>query len=89
MGVEHGVYCVGCCWGLMVVLFALGVMSVTWMAIVAGVIFAQKVLPFGGRLVPVVSTALVALGVWIAIDPASVPLLVEPAAGMDEMPMQP
>ena len=36
MGAEHGAYCVGCCWGLMIVLFALGVMSLTWMAVVAG-----------------------------------------------------
>ena len=50
MGAEHGAYCVGCCWGLMLILFSLGVMSLVWMAIVAGVIFAEKVLPFGWRL---------------------------------------
>ena len=49
MGVEHGIYCVGCCWGLMVALFALGVMSLTWTAVIAAVIFVQKVLPFGDR----------------------------------------
>lgn len=50
MGVEHGAYCVGCCWGLILVLFALGVMSLTWMAIVSVLIFAQKVLPRGELL---------------------------------------
>ena len=45
MGVEHGAYCVGCCWGLMIVLFSLGVMSLFWMAVIAGVIFAEKVFP--------------------------------------------
>ena len=50
MGVEHGLYCVGCCWGLMIVLFSLGVMSLVWMAVIAGVIFAEKVFPFGERL---------------------------------------
>ena len=47
MGLEHGGYCVGCCWGLMLILFALGVMSIVWMALVAGLIFAEKVLPRG------------------------------------------
>src|SRR5438105_10223973 len=42
MGLEHGTYCLGCCWGLMIVLFAVGVMSLFWMALVAGVIFVQK-----------------------------------------------
>src|SRR5213593_2705675 len=50
MGGEHGAYCVGCCWGLMVILFALGVMSLLWLAVVASMIFAQKVLPRGDRL---------------------------------------
>src|SRR2546425_5741891 len=50
MGAEHGLYCVGCCWGLMGILFALGVMSLFWMAPVAGIIFAEKVLPYGRRL---------------------------------------
>ena len=55
MGVEHGLYCVGCCWGLMIVLFSLGVMSLFWMAVIAGVIFAEKVLPWGERLTRVVA----------------------------------
>jgi predicted metal-binding membrane protein len=78
MGVEHGAYCVGCCWGLMVVLFALGVMSIVWMALVAVLIFAQKLLPSGERLAYVFAVAFVAAGVWIAAAPASVPGLTEP-----------
>jgi predicted metal-binding membrane protein len=78
MGAEHGLYCVGCCWGLMVVLFALGVMSVFWMAVVAGVIFLEKVTPLGARGGAPVSLALVALGLWIAAAPGSVPGLTEP-----------
>ena len=62
MGAEHGAYCVGCCWGLMLVLFALGVMSVFWMAVVAGLIAGQKLLPFGERLVRPLALALVAGG---------------------------
>jgi predicted metal-binding membrane protein len=78
MGVEHGAYCVGCCWGLMVVLFALGVMSLFWMALVAGVIFFQKLIPRADRLVPVLAVLLVALGVWVAAAPGSVPGLTQP-----------
>ena len=79
MGVEHGAYCVGCCWGLMLALFAVGVMSVFWMGVVAAVVFAEKVLPFGERLPRALAGALVALGVWIAVAPGSVPGLTDPA----------
>jgi predicted metal-binding membrane protein len=78
VGLESGLYCVGCCWGLMAVLFALGVMSVFWMAVVAGVIFAEKVLPYGVRLSRVVAPALAALGLWVAVSPESVPMLTQP-----------
>ena len=73
MGIEQGLYCVGCCWGLMVALFALGVMSLTWMAVIAAVIFAQKVLPLGDRLAPLFAVAFVALGIWVATSPSTVP----------------
>jgi predicted metal-binding membrane protein len=77
-GLGNGLQCVGCCFGLMAVLFAVGVMSIFWMAVVAGVIFAQKVLPFGMRLPRAVGAALVALGIWVAVSPSSVPWLTEP-----------
>src|SRR5262249_34706094 len=73
MGVEHGSYCVGCCWGLMLGLFALGVMSLTWMAVVAGLIFVQKVLPRGDRLAPAFRALLVAGWRWGATSPSTVP----------------
>jgi predicted metal-binding membrane protein len=78
MGFTHGLYCVGCCGGLMVVLFAVGVMSLFWMAVVAIVIFAEKVLPYGERLAAVFSVLLVAFGIWIAAAPGSVPGLTDP-----------
>ena len=78
MGAEHGSYCVGCCWGLMLILFALGVMSITWMLLVTAVIFVQKVLPWGPVPHRVSALALLGFGVWIAIDPASVPGLTLP-----------
>jgi predicted metal-binding membrane protein len=78
MGAVHGTYCVGCCWGLMIVLFALGVMSLVWMGVVAGLIFAQKVLPYGDKLSRVFAVAFVAFGIWIAASPGSVPGLTQP-----------
>jgi predicted metal-binding membrane protein len=78
IGLVHGFYCVGCCAGLMVVLFALGVMSVLWMAVIAGVIFAEKLLPHGLRLSRAVGPALLLLGIWLAVSPSSVPGLTEP-----------
>ena len=78
MGVEHGAYCVGCCWGLMIVLFALGVMSLTWMAVVAVLILAQKLLPGGERLTRVFAVLFLAAGIWVASAPGSVPGLTLP-----------
>jgi predicted metal-binding membrane protein len=77
-GLAHGLDCVRCSGALMAVLFALGAMSLLWMAVVAVAIFAEKVLPRGPRLAPVVAVALVALGIWVAMSPASVPGLTEP-----------
>jgi len=87
-GLAHGLDCVGCSGGLMLVLFALGVMSLFWMAVVAAAIFAEKVLPRGIRLSRVLAPALVVLGIWVAMAPASVPGLTEPNQ-MAPMEMQP
>lgn len=78
MGLEHGLFCVGCCSGLMLILFALGAMSLVWMALIAGLIFAEKVLPFGGRLPMGLAVCFVVLGAWVAAAPGSVPGLTQP-----------
>jgi len=79
MGAEHGLFCVGCCWGLMLALFALGVMSLFWTALVAAAMFAEKVLPRGERLAHGLALVLVALGLFVAFAPAHVPHLTQPA----------
>jgi predicted metal-binding membrane protein len=90
MGFTHGLYCVGCCWGLMLVLFTLGVMSLFWMALIASLIFTEKMLPRGDRLTRVIGVAFVALGMWIAVAPGSIPGLTEPGADMGpSMQMEP
>ncbi len=88
MGAEHGAYCVGCCWGLMIALFALGVMSLTWMAVVAAIIFAQKVLPAGETIARLSAVALVAAGIWVAAAPGSVPGLTVPGSDVPAMQME-
>jgi predicted metal-binding membrane protein len=84
MGVVHGGWCIGCCWALMVLLFAVGVMSITWMILVAAIVFAEKVLPVGERLAHLIAVVLIAFGVWVATAPWSVPGLTQPG-GMQKM----
>jgi predicted metal-binding membrane protein len=87
MGLEHGAWCVGCCWALMVVLFAVGVMGITWMVVVAAIVFAEKVFPVGERVAQALAVVLVALGIWVAVAPGGVPGLTRPGSDMkiDEM----
>jgi len=75
---HHSAYLVGCCWALMASLFALGVMSITWMAVVAGLIAAEKIVPW--RRVAVYGTAaiLLALGVLLFTAPDAIPGLTIP-----------
>jgi predicted metal-binding membrane protein len=87
MGAKNGAWCVGCCWALMASLFALGVMSVVWMAFVAGVIAVEKTLPW--RRVATYGTAalLLVLGLLLFFAPDAIPALTVPGAGqMDTMP---
>jgi len=81
MGAKNGAWCVGCCWALMASLFALGVMSVTWMAVVAALIAAEKILPW--RRTSTYGTALVllALGAVILLAPDALPGLTVPGQG--------
>lgn len=81
MGAAHGAWCVGCCWALMASLFALGVMSVFWMAFVAGLIAVEKVLPW--RRVATYGTAVVllTLGALLFVAPDAIPVLTIPGAG--------
>jgi predicted metal-binding membrane protein len=64
-GLRHGLDCAGSSVGLMVAFFGLGLMSVWWMAAVAAVVFAQKVAPFGQRLVVPAGLALIAMGLIV------------------------
>ena len=78
MGIEHGGVCVGCCWWLMAALFALGVMSIAWMAFVAALIAAERLLPWKGPAVRAVAVVLAVLGIAVAFAPEKVPGLTIP-----------
>ncbi len=78
MGARHGMVCVGCCWALMAVMFVVGVMSPTWMALLTLVMFAEKVLPNGHKLALPIAWVIGAMGVWIAVSPSTAPLLKSP-----------
>jgi predicted metal-binding membrane protein len=67
MGLHHGLFCLGCCWGLMLVLLTVGVMNLVWMALVAAVIFIEKVLPFGWATAKVVGIVLLGVGISLAV----------------------
>jgi predicted metal-binding membrane protein len=77
-GFEFGLYCVGSSIGLMVMLVALGVMSVTWMFVIAALVFAQKLLPAKPAIDVPLALAIVAFGILIIAAPGSVPGLMPP-----------
>lgn len=79
MGVEHGAFCVGCCWGLMLVLVAVGIMSLGWMAAIAAVVLLEKVWWHGRALSRALGVALI---VFAAFVPAHPELLAGLHAGM-------
>ncbi len=65
VGFRHGLYCVGCCWALMALLFVGGVMNLLWIAGIAIFVLAEKILPAGRWLVRVAGVLLIAAGVWL------------------------
>jgi len=67
MGLRHGAFCVGCCWALMLLLFAAGVMNLLWVAAIAGLVLLEKVVPGGRALAWGTGATLVAWGVWVLL----------------------
>jgi predicted metal-binding membrane protein len=62
MGVDHGVFCLGCCWALMGVLFVVGVMNLLWVAALTLFVLLEKVGPSGDRVATVTGVAMIAAG---------------------------
>ena len=74
MGLEHGAFCLGCCWLLFVILFPLGIMNIAVMALVTALIFAEKALPIGRQISKLAGAGLIVYGVLIMFLPAALPL---------------
>jgi predicted metal-binding membrane protein len=88
MGLEHGGWCVGCCWGLMAALFAVGVMSIGWMVSIAGLIALEKLLPWRAAANLGIAVTLLVLGIAVAFAPADVPGLTLPNSAEAHSAMQ-
>lgn len=69
MGAAHGAWCVGCCWALMAALFALGLMSLAWMLVVAVLIAIEKLLPWRAAATAAPAAALLGLATAVAAAP--------------------
>jgi predicted metal-binding membrane protein len=81
MGAKHGAWCIGCCWALMASLFALGVMSLVWMAVVAGLITLEKLVPWRRVALAGTTGVLAVLGVLLLATPGALPGLTTPGTG--------
>jgi predicted metal-binding membrane protein len=80
MGARHATWCLGCCWALMAALFALGVMSLSWMALIAALIALEKTLPWRRAITWGTAALLLVLAIAILATPGSVPGLVIPGS---------
>jgi predicted metal-binding membrane protein len=80
MGIEHGAWCLGCCWALMAALFALGAMSIGWMVVVSVLIAAERLLPWSVLSTAAAGSLLAALAIGVAAAPARVPMLTIPGS---------
>lgn len=88
MGAIHGAWCVGCCWMPMAALFALGLMSITWMIVLAAAIAAEKLLPSPAATNRVIAAALAVLGIAVISSPSNVPGLVISNSAQAQRAMQ-
>ena len=75
MGLEHGTYCLGCCWLLFVILFPLGIMNVAAMALITLVIFAEKSLAIGPQVARTAAVALIVYGAVVIFLPGALPTM--------------
>jgi len=67
MGVRHGLYCTGCCWLLMAILFVVGVMNLAWVAAITLFVLLEKVVPGGIRIARASGVLLVAWSTWVLL----------------------
>ena len=75
LGIRHGLYCLGCCWALMLVMFAVGTGHFTWMILLTVVMTLERTWKQGRELVPFVGVAFVVWGVLVLLNPSWLPNL--------------
>jgi predicted metal-binding membrane protein len=68
MGIRHGVYCVGCCWLLMSLLFVVGIMNLAWVAAITAFVIVEKLLPYGETTAKISGLALLLLAGYLALN---------------------
>jgi predicted metal-binding membrane protein len=73
IGLKHGLFCLGCCWALMLVMFAAGVAHLYWMAVLGFLMLAEKAFPHGDRLTAPIGVTFAALAALALLVPSSVP----------------
>jgi len=73
LGLGHALFCLGCCWALMLVMFAAGVAHLAWMGVLALIMLVEKAAPRGDRLVVPIGAALGALAIAAIVAPGFVP----------------
>lgn len=70
MGLEHGLYCVGCCWLLMGLLFVVGVMNLVWVAVLAGFVLLEKLVPRGEAVARISGIGLLIFAAYLVVSAA-------------------
>jgi predicted metal-binding membrane protein len=68
LGLRHGLYCIGCCWAVMLLLFVVGVMNLLWIAMLAALVLLEKVVPFGRLIARLSGIAFIAGGAWLLLQ---------------------
>jgi len=83
MGLEHGVYCLGCCWLLFLILFPLGMMNIAVLALITLLIFAEKSLPIGRQVALLAAVALIVYGAVVIFVPDALPMTMDDSSAME------
>jgi len=65
LGFRHGLYCIGCCWAVMLLLFVAGVMNIFWIAVLSALVLVEKVAPFGRFIPRLAGLGFLVGGVWL------------------------
>jgi predicted metal-binding membrane protein len=82
LGARHGLFCLGCCWALMLVMFVVGIANLAWMAPLAALMLVEKIARHGRRIVRPTGAVLMLVGLLVMLDPAWLPSLVPMATSM-------